>query len=164
VVASVTMKLSPWFTVNDWVACAGELVSKVEVPECAVKRKSLGFAVPLATLTSIVSVEVGIAVTPLLIWSVYVLVEELDPAPLPLLTAMVNVEVPFVLGVPEMVVVAPVAAVFNERLAGRLPEAILHVNGPLAVVDAVIVCEYATVDVPFSKEDAVGVIVIGAGV
>ena len=48
-----------------------------------------------------------------------------------------KVEEPVTVGVPEIVVVAAVEEVFNLRPSGRLPDAMLHVKGPLAVVDAV---------------------------
>jgi predicted dinucleotide-binding enzyme len=69
---------------------------------------------------------------------------------------IVKVEVALTVGVPEIVSVLPVD-VPSLRLAGREPAEMLHVNVPVAVVEAVKVCEYVLLTVPFGS--VAGVIV-----
>jgi hypothetical protein len=57
-------------------------------------------------------------------------------------TFTANVDDPTVVGVPESVAMLLVADVSSERPSGNVPEARLHVKGPLIVVEAVSVSEY----------------------
>lgn len=71
-----------------------------------------------------------------MIFSRYNCVEEA----VPFVTITVKVDDPASIGVPEIMLVVPVAAVSSAKPLGKVPEAMLHVKGPLAVVDAVNVC------------------------
>lgn len=90
-------------------------------------------------------------------FTVYDCVDELPP----FMTRMANVEVPAVVGVPAMVVVLPVLELFRNNPAGKVPEKRFQVNVPVAVVDAVNVCAYELLAVPFGN--ITGIMVMAAG-
>ena len=79
----------------------------------------------------------------------------------PFVTSTVNGNVPVAVGVPEMTSVV-LAEGLNESPVGSVPDAIDHVNGPVAVPFAVKVCEYGIVVVPFGR-DVGEILRVGAG-
>ena len=74
---------------------------------------------------------------------------------MPLVSPIVNVEVPTVVGVPTIEVMTPVKTE-RFRPVGKLPETLLQVNGPVAVPFAFSVESYVEPVVPF--DNVVGVI------
>ena len=88
---------------------------------------------PLGNVPGMIASAIGGSTGAAAMLTVYDCVEEL----VPFLTITVKVELPDAVGIPEIIVVVPVAAVFNVMPAGKLPEEILQVNGPVAVVEAV---------------------------
>ena len=78
----------------------------------------------------------------------YGCVEELEPT----CASMEKLNVPFAVGVPKIVVVLLVDDVASERPLGKAPDARVQVNVPVAVVEAVRICEHAPPTVPDGTE------------